>query len=280
MKKENVFLVIWRSVYPLLIHFAVSLVLGFAYIFLKIFIIAFKAGGEMNAVSASEQALNSYIQHTLHILVVTSLLCIPVFVLLFHHDQKKIQNREPAERSLAAWVLLAITAVTVCISLNALIGFTGLDKFSAKYQQVSEALFSGGILLELAAVGVLGPICEEMIFRGLMFRRLCGHIKPLAAAVISSLVFGIYHGNIVQGVYAFCLGMVMALCYIRFGTVWAPILVHVAANVTSVFITEIPFISNAWEQTSVLIVGTITTTIVWILGMWFLLKKKFREKLE
>ena len=82
-----------------------------------------------------------------------------------------------------------------------------------------------------------------------------------------------------QGVYAFFLGMIMALCCQRFNTLWAPIVIHVAANITSVCITEIPIIGKMFEQTSVVIVATITTTILWIVISAILLKKSFKEKL-
>lgn len=279
MKKDNIFLAIWRCLYPLLIHLAVTFGLSFVYMFAAVFIIAFQSAGRMETAAVMEQVLQNYTKHALYMLLAASVICIPVFALLFRADRKKEQVIREKETSKTAWILLAVMAVALCFSLNALIGFSGLDKISGKYQQAAEALYSGGIFLELIVVGVFGPVCEELIFRGLMFQRLCGYVKPVIAVLISALVFGIYHGNIVQGVYAFCLGVVMALCYLRFQTLWAPILIHVVANITSVCITEIAVIGDALEKTNVLIVATITTTILWILGIWFLLKKNFRDKL-
>lgn len=279
MKKDNIFLAIWRCLYPLLIHLAVTFVLAFAYIFAAVFVIAFQSAGGAEAALGMEQVLQNYTEHALYMLLAASVICIPVFALIFRADRKKEQVIREKETSKTAWIILAVMAVALCFSLNALVGFSGLDKISGKYQETAEALYSGGIFLELIVVGVFGPVCEELIFRGLMFQRLCGYVKPVIAVLISSLMFGIYHGNIVQGVYAFCLGVVMALCYLRFQTLWAPILIHVMANITSVCITEIAVIGDALEKTNVLIVATIITTIIWILGIWFLLKKNFREKL-
>lgn len=279
MKKDNIFLAIWRCVYPLLIHLAVTFGLGFAYIFAAVFIIAFQSAGGTEAAAGMEQILQKYTEHALYLLLVASVICIPVFVLLFKADRKREQVIREKETSKTAWIILAVMAVALCFSLNALIGFSGLDKISGKYQEVAEALYSGGIFLELIAVGVFGPVCEELIFRGLMFKRLCGYVKPIVAVLISAVMFGIYHGNIVQGVYAFFLGAVMAFCYLRFQSLWAPILIHVMANITSVCLTEITVISKVLEKTNVLIFSTIATTIIWILIFAFLMKKNFREKL-
>lgn len=278
MKKDNIFLAIWRCLYPLLIHLAVTFGLGFAYIFVGIFLVVFQSAGGGEGTTFAE-VMNSYMENALYLLLAASVICIPVFALLFRADRKKEQSTKERETSITAWLLLAVIAVALCVSLNALIGFSGIEKFSKGYQQAAETLYSGGIFLELITVGILGPVCEELIFRGLMFQRLCGYMKPMIAVLISALLFGMYHGNIVQGIYAFILGAVMALCYLRFQTLWAPILIHVVANITSVCITEIAVIGDTLEKANVLIVATIITTIIWILGIWFLLKKNFRDKL-
>ncbi len=273
MKKDNIFLAIWRCLYPLLIHVSVSFALSFAYMFLVAFLFAFQSAAGEDMTIVMEKVLQNYTEHALYILLATSAICIVVFALLFRADRRKEQQAGQKETSKAAWIILAVMSVALCVSLNGLISLSGLSGISAKYQEVAETLYSGGILLELITVGILGPICEEMIFRGLMFQRLCGYVKPTIAVLISALMFGLYHGNIVQGVYAFFLGIVMALCYLRFQTIWAPILIHIMANITSVCITEIAVIGKGLEQTNVLIVATIITTIVWILVAWILLKK-------
>lgn len=60
----------------------------------------------------------------------------------------------------------------------------------------------------------------------------------LAGALISAALFGLYHGNLLQGVYAFLLGLVMAWLYERFQTLAAPWVFHAAANVTSIVIVN------------------------------------------
>lgn len=278
MRKDNVFLAIWRCLYPLLIHIAVTFTIAFGYMFLSIFLAIFQSAGGGDAISYAE-VVERYTEQALYLLLAASVICIPIFVLLFRNDRKKEQRIKQKETSVVAWIVLAIMAVTLCFSLNALLGFSGLDKISQKYQEVAQTLYSGGVLLEIITVGILGPICEELIFRGLMFRRMCEYTKPAIAVIASALVFAIYHGNIVQGVYAFVLGIVMAVCYQRFQTLWASIVIHVAANITSVCLTEISWIGNILEKTNVLIVATIVTTIVWILGIMILMKKNFKEKL-
>ncbi len=54
---------------------------------------------------------------------------------------------------------------------------------------------------------VLAPLTEEVLFRGLIRTELRTHMKPRAAALLGALLFGLYHGNISQGIYAFLLAL-------------------------------------------------------------------------
>ena len=58
------------------------------------------------------------------------------------------------------------------------------------------------------------------------------------AIVISALIFGIIHGNVVQGIYAFIIGICLAYIYERYNTLLAAVLFHMSANLMSVIMTE------------------------------------------
>ena len=60
-------------------------------------------------------------------------------------------------------------------------------------------------------------------------------LKPITAIILSSLAFGLYHGNMVQFLYASVLGCLLAIIYHRTGTLWTCILAHVAANLWSLY---------------------------------------------
>ena len=60
---------------------------------------------------------------------------------------------------------------------------------------------------------VLAPLFEEALFRWGIFRWLRQRAGFFTAALLSSLAFGLYHGNLIQGLYAFILGMVLAWGY-------------------------------------------------------------------
>ena len=62
-------------------------------------------------------------------------------------------------------------------------------------------------------------------------------MKPKTAVVISAILFALYHMNVVQGVYAFIIGLILGFLYLKTNTIWAPIAFHVCANLSSVIMT-------------------------------------------
>ena len=87
-------------------------------------------------------------------------------------------------------------------------------------------------------MGIIAPAAEEMIFRWLIYLRLRDWLKMPVAAVISGLIFGIYHGNIVQGIYASILGTAFAWILEMSGNIYSSMLLHMGANIWSLLISE------------------------------------------
>jgi hypothetical protein len=77
-------------------------------------------------------------------------------------------------------------------------------------------------------VVLLGPIFEEIIFRGAILRTLLPYGQNFAI-VLSALLFGLYHLMITQGVFAFFVGLILAYCTLRYSIKWA-MLLHIANN--------------------------------------------------
>ena len=85
----------------------------------------------------------------------------------------------------------------------------------------------------IAIVGIFGPIAEELVFRGMVFRTLRKGFPFAVAALLSGICFGIYHMNWVQGVYASCLGVVLAFVYERTRSILGAVLFHMFFNCSS-----------------------------------------------
>lgn len=77
-------------------------------------------------------------------------------------------------------------------------------------------------------VTILGPIAEELLFRGLALR-LLRHCGKQGAIVFSALLFGLFHGNVVQIPFAFLVGLVLGYTAAEYSILWA-IVLHIINN--------------------------------------------------
>ncbi|MDE6889973.1 MAG: CPBP family intramembrane metalloprotease [Eubacterium sp.] len=139
--------------------------------------------------------------------------------------------------ALFCYAAAVVTCATANNYLYAIL-VTRLGEFSPGYQAVTEMLYRQDLFTEIAAMCVLGPLIEELVFRGLVYQRLRQKGTPFAAAVWSALLFGLMHFNLVQCAYAFVLGLLLAHIIYRTGSLLAAAAAHMAANLASVLWTE------------------------------------------
>lgn len=236
---------IWRLIYPFLIHYGATLLATIA-LYLVYLI---QAGGLQETASAGQRLINS----TLYVTLIGDLTAAIILYLFYRKDQ--MHRKEGFSGTGKAfvwappviWFSVIILAIATGQFLNDLINGLHLNDLFTGYSEVSEQAFSGQpVGLMILVVGIIGPICEELMFRGIVFHRLKDWVKPQAAIIISALLFGIYHGNVVQFFYATCMGVMLAIIYDKTGTLWISIVAHIAANLWSLFGSS--FWSSLWHQ--------------------------------
>lgn len=134
--------------------------------------------------------------------------------------------------------LIVMLSVAVAIGLNCLLLSVDLAQHSERYQEATVVLYSPPFMQQVLYSGILIPIVEELLFRGLVFRVLRKWIAFPWAMVISAVLFGVYHGNLVQFVYAGICGLLLAYLYEKYDSIFAPILSHMTMNLVSVILTQ------------------------------------------
>ncbi len=93
-------------------------------------------------------------------------------------------------------------------------------------------------VVSVLVIGILPAICEEFVYRGMLFTGLKKLSLP-AAAVVSGFVFGLMHLNLNQFCYAFLMGVVFCLTDETVGSTLAGAIMHCLVNTTSVTIAYI-----------------------------------------
>lgn len=102
--------------------------------------------------------------------------------------------------------------------------------------ETQEALFSSGLPLQVIGLGILVPVCEELLFRGVVFGRWRKCFGEKSGVWAVSLLFALLHGNMIQFLYALPMALLLQLCLKKGKTIWSPIAFHAGANLTSVIV--------------------------------------------
>lgn len=136
-------------------------------------------------------------------------------------------------------------------------------------QVVNKVTGASSSWVMLISVFLLAPIGEELLFRGVLLG-YCKRCMPVAFAILlQGLLFGIYHNNLVQGIYAFVLGSVLGLLAHNKKSVIPGILLHSAINISMLFVPAALF-----ANTTVSIIITIITIAIFITLLTLLLRRK------
>ncbi len=166
---------------------------------------------------------------------------------------KTVKNKDIMEKKVTDYMVLGAFAFCLALGLNVLFHLLGITESSRAFTKTASAQFGVAFIAGLFLYGVLSPLAEEAVFRGLIYNRMkrCFHY-PIAL-IVSSLLFGCYHGNMVQAVYGTILGIIIAFVYERYESFAAPFLFHGVANVSIFAISYYNGLSsmNGWKGWSV-----------------------------
>jgi len=122
------------------------------------------------------------------------------------------------------WMLATIGAYILFAAVYASV-------FGSPHQEDIAESF-GAVPIQILLIVIAAPISEEICFRGMLFGGLRTRLPRLAAALISSLIFGGLHA--LTGVSAvpplIVFGFVLALLYEKTGSIVPGILLHMLNN--------------------------------------------------
>ncbi|MDY2949330.1 MAG: CPBP family intramembrane glutamic endopeptidase, partial [Lachnospiraceae bacterium] len=144
--------------------------------------------------------------------------------------------------------LIAAAAGILAASVFLNLFLAGVGAVHADAAAADASAQAGRVSLPLGILiyGVLSPLAEETVFRGITLQRLyllchekkSGKTAFLLAAGLSSLLFGIYHGSLVQGLYAAAMGFLFCLFLALGGNLFSLIILHGGANVMTLFLSR------------------------------------------
>ena len=165
------------------------------------------------------------------------------------------------------------------IALVGIIYLSRLEELFPEHGEMMELIAAGNPWIMFVTVVILAPVIEEIIYRGVMmdlFRSV--GLKISVIVFLQALIFGVIHGNWLQGMYAFLLGIFLGLIYLKVQSIWMPILMHITFNLnlfTRVFHSQFGETGNRFF----IIIATCISFIVGGILMSLLWKKNKESKI-
>lgn len=167
--------------------------------------------------------------------------------------------------------LLSLSAVVL-----GLVSFIFPTAYDMHVENMLGLTGAGGLIMVIS-VGFAAPFIEEIIFRGLIFNELNKKIPIALIIFLQALFFGIYHMNIVQGIYTFILALFMGVALYWTGSIWAPIILHVVNNLASTVLSL--YVPQALlEKYSLVFAAYIVLSISFVLPITF--RYLYRHRIE
>lgn len=80
-------------------------------------------------------------------------------------------------------------------------------------------------------VGLIGPVLEELVFRGILFNCCSGKYGRWYPVFITALLFAVFHRNPVQFASAICMGLVLGSLLTLTGDIRITMMIHISNNV-------------------------------------------------
>lgn len=158
--------------------------------------------------------------------------------------------------------MIAATVAGACVLLTFLLGIIQqlVPAFFQNYNQLMETVSQGDMFLNILYVVTIGPISEELIFRGALFDRFYLVFSFWTANILQAVLFGVYHMNVIQGVYAFLLGILLGMIRQMTGSILSTIFSHMIFNATSYAISYI--LTGAGAYAGAVLIGMVLLSVV------------------
>ena len=184
-----------------------------------------------------------------------------------------VTGQKPNRLSIGECGLILVMGAGFAQFANMFVNMIGSFLNAEEYQETMSQLTDGkSMFFLIVCMGIIAPLAEEIVFRWLIYLRLRDYMRMGAAAVISGLIFGIYHGNLVQAVYASLLGIVFAYILDISGCLWSSVLLHMGANIWSLISPDLYTWIIARNPAAIMILFLILLMVM-ILGCFYFTKR-------
>lgn len=185
-------------------------------------------GEVLNYQTLMKSLMGSYM---LLILFVSAALALILCLLIYKWRKIPVAEHMKLKPTSSKFLFLAIPT-GLAIEFAAMIIFSLTASFfkqsASNYESIMTGITTSGYAF--VVIGIVAPIVEDVIFRGLILNELRRNYSVATAIIIQGILFGILHLNIAQAMYAAFAGIILGLIAVAADSVIPAILAHMVMN--------------------------------------------------
>ncbi len=165
--------------------------------------------------------LNNFIDSRILIIgLIVAIIFIPLFYRLF--KKYKVKNNFKINDI----IIPILFGISISLIYNiTLFNLNNVFYFTNIFEPVQLPL-----IVNILTSGILGPIIEEFLFRGIVYNRLKEFNSPMKSMIITGILFGIFHIDIINAIYGFGVNFILIYLYEKYKSLKAPIIMHISLN--------------------------------------------------
>lgn len=196
----------------------------------------------------------------------------------FVKNKQKVKNSETFSVTGIIASVLVVIALQFAITAGFILAYKIFPNVMENYSQLMESAgIVNNVFLTVIYAIILGPIIEELCLRGLSYGYLeKSGIKPIFVILISGILFGVMHLNLVQGIYASVLGFILGYIRYKYRTVRFVALVHILFNIMGTYGNVLVSKLDLSEGVSLILGGVSLFVLVFALVLINRDKKSFK----
>ena len=250
--------VLYFGVY-LLVQVIVSMIFSIS-ISTKLTMEMMATGEELDVMALTEQVTAAVMDQAMLMTFISGIAVLLIYWVIFLIRKKKL-TAEVMIRPIPTKGILPIVLLAIAFNVitSVLIGIVPWPQSWMDSYIMNSSVIDNSLIAWLTAV-LMAPVLEEVVFRGLMYTRLKKGMPIVAAAILTSLAFGIMHGTIIWAIYTFIFSIVLIWVFEKFRSLTANIILHMAYNLSGMALSLIP--EDAGAVVWVLFVASIVFAVV------------------
>ena len=210
---------IWGIIYPELLYTLITNI--FVFFVTMVMTVLLMINGDYNSPDEIVKVLVGGINSQVMMITLWSAVVTLPFLIMFRradirHD--KLNDRHVKYESVfpLKYLLIIPFGIFCMLAANSFVELLVMavpGLMTDSYKAVEQSIYGSSFEIQVLAAGIICPIVEEMIYRALVYNRVKKLAGGVVAAVLSAVIFGVSHGNMIQGIYAFFIGLVCVYVY-------------------------------------------------------------------